>query len=390
MQFSQQAQIKQTEVTRTRVKKAGRNLLRTISLILLFLTTPHLFAQAALLLEQPYGVFGTLNPTGHAAVYLAQVCADSPVHLRPCGPGENGVVISRYKGLGGYDWIAMPLIPYLYSVEDPSQVPAQVDQETVNRLRDHYRETYLGEFGENLRPGNFFNGGWTELVGTAYDRRTYAFRFATTPAEDRELIARLNDRPNASHFNILFNNCADFDRFILNNYFPHKFGRTIFPDAGITTPKHITYTLVKYAKRHPERGFTILEIPQVPGFRHKSRAIHGVTESLIFNGYVIPIVILNPYIAGGLLADYLVRGRYNLVPKDAPTVDPEHMDALTDPTLSAPSLTPTLTGSGWQQENATDSAQAMGITLNGETSVAAHLTPASVTKDQPLTTPENR
>jgi hypothetical protein len=352
-------------------KRAGRNLGRVLSLMLPLLAAAPVFGQAALLMEQPYGVFGALNPTGHAAVYLERVCADSPVHVRYCEPGENGIVISRYKGLGGYDWIAIPLIPYLYAVDDPADVPAKVDEETVKRLRNHYRETSLGNFGENLRAGSFFNGGWTELVGTAYDRRTYAFRFATTPAQDRELIARLNDRANVSHFNILFNNCADFDRFILNNYFPHKFGRAIFPDAGITTPKHLTYTLVKYARGHPETQLTILEIPQVPGFRHESRAIHGVTESLIVNGYVLPIVILNPYVAGGLLADYLVRGRYSLVPKNAATIDPEHLEALTQP------LIPTLTGTGWQQENPYDSARAMGITLNGDASVEAHPVPAS-------------
>src|ERR1700728_4739297 len=335
-----------------------RNLLRTMSLAFALLAAPSLFAQATLLMEQPYGVFGTLNPTGHAAVYLEHVCADSPVHVRLCAPGEAGIVISRYKGLAGYDWMAIPLIPYLYAVENPADVPAKVDQETVNRLRDHYREAHLSELGENLRPGNFFYGGWTELVGTSYDRRSYAFRFATTPEQDRELIARLNDRPNRSHFNILFNNCADFDRFILNNYFPHKFGRTVFPDAGITTPKRIAYTLVKYAKRHPETQFGILEIPQIPGYRHESHAIHGVTESLLLNGYVIPIVILNPYVAGGLVADYLVRGRYNLIPKNPATIDPEHLGALTLP------LTPSLTGTGWEAENPSDSARAMGITLN--------------------------
>jgi len=348
-----------------------------MSLALIFLTAPNLCAQAALFMEQPFGVFGTLNPTGHAAVYLERVCADTPVHLRLCNPGENGVVISRYKGLAGYDWIAIPLIPYLYSVEDPSQVPTQVDQETVNRLRDHYRESVMGQFGEDLRPGNFFNGGWTELVGTAYDRRTYAFRFATTEEQDLRLIALLNDRPNESHFNLLFNNCADFDRFILNNYFPHQFKRTIFPDAGITTPKRITYTLVKYAKRHPETELTVLEIPQVPGYRHDSRAIRGVTESLIMDGYVIPIVILNPYIAGGLLADYLVRGHYRVIPKNPTTVDPEHLEALTEP------MVPTLTGVGWQTENASDSARALGITLNGETSVAAIAPQAPATLNQP-------
>jgi hypothetical protein len=354
---------------------ARSNLFRALSVALLVLTTPSLFAQAALLMEQPYGVFGTLNPTGHAAVYLEWVCADTPVHVRLCNPGENGVVISRYKGLAGYDWMAIPLIPYLYAVEDPAQVPEKVDQETVNRLRDHYREAHLIELGQNLPPGNFFNGGWTELVGTAYDRRTYAFRFATTPEQDRELIASLNDRPNKSHFNILFNNCADFDRFILNNYFPHKFGRTLLPDAGITTPKRIAYTLVKYAKHHPETDFSVLEIPQVPGYRHDSRAIHGVDESLIMDGYVIPIVLLNPYVAGGLLADYLVRGRYKVIPKNLATVDAQHLGALTHP------FTPSLTGTGWAQEDPNDTARAMGISLTGESYILPRPIPASATEE---------
>jgi hypothetical protein len=364
MQFPQQA----------RANTARRMLFGIFSLALL--TAPALFGQAALLMEQPYGVFGTLNPTGHAAVYLERVCADTPVRVRLCNPGETGIVISRYKGLSGYDWIAIPLIPYLYSVDNPADVPETMNEGTVNRLRNHYREARLGEFGEHLRPGNFFNGGWTELVGTAYDRRTYAFRFATTPEQDREMVARLNDRPNESHFNILFNNCADFDRFILNNYFPHKFGRTVFPDAGITTPKRVAYTLVTYAKRHPETQFSILEIPQVPGYRRESRAIHGVAESLILNGYVVPIVILNPYVAGGLLADYLVRGRYNFIPKNPEKVDAEHLQTLTNP------MTPVLTGTGWQQESPSDSALAMGITLTGGGSAPAHLTETSATTDQ--------
>jgi len=348
-------------------KTARRNRLRSIIAVLLLLMAPKLFGQAALLLEQPYGVFGTLNPTGHAAVYLARVCAETPVQVRLCGPGETGVVISRYNGLAGYDWVAIPLIPYLYSVEDPASVPVQVDQETVNRLRSHYREAQLSALGENLRPGNFFNGGWTELVGTAYDRRTYAFRFATSLEQDKQLIERLNARSNESHFNILYNNCADFDRFVLNNYFPHKFGRTVLPDAGITSPKHIAYVLVKYAKRHPETQLTVLEIPQVPGYRHQSHAIHGVAESLIMNGYLIPIVVLNPYIGGGIFVDYLVRGRYKLIPKDPTTVDPEHLEALTQP------LTPTLTGVGWEQDNPSDPARDMRFTLNGEPSVDTHL-----------------
>jgi hypothetical protein len=95
---------------RARSNAMRKSLPRAMSLALVLLAAPSLFAQAALLMEQPYGVFGTLNPTGHAAVYLEHVCADSPVHVTLCNPGETGIVISRYKGLAGYDWMAIPLI----------------------------------------------------------------------------------------------------------------------------------------------------------------------------------------------------------------------------------------------------------------------------------------
>jgi hypothetical protein len=335
-----------------------------------------LSAQAALLLEQPYGVFGTLNPTGHAAIYMERVCADTPVRLRLCRPDEQGAVISRYKGLDGYDWVAIPLIPYLYSVDSTDEVPHQVNQETVNRLRERYKEARLGDWGQDLPKGSFFYGGWTELVGTAYDRRTYAFRFDTTPEQDEKLIARFNALRNHSHFNILFNNCADFDRMILKEYFPGKFKRTIFPDAGITTPKRLAYGLVQYSKKHPAIHLTVLEIPQVPGFRRKSRADRGVTESIIANGYVIPIVILNPYVAGGLFADYLARGHYRVIPKNPPTADAWSLDVLlqTEKPSSESGSTPA----------AFDAVHDVGLPVSGEASVAAH---AVQTAPSPATSP---
>ena len=71
---------------------------------------------ATLLLEEPYGKLGFFTGTGHAAVYLSGVCTDNPLVLRRCAPGESGAVLSRYDGIGEYDWVAIPLIPYLYAV----------------------------------------------------------------------------------------------------------------------------------------------------------------------------------------------------------------------------------------------------------------------------------
>lgn len=50
-------------------------------------------------------------------------------------------------------------------------------------------------------------------------------------------------------------------------------------------------------------------------------------------GYAVPIAVLNPYLAGGLFVDYLVRG--HLIPKDPQMLSPENIAFLTqtgDPT----------------------------------------------------------
>lgn len=291
----------------------------------------HSQAQAALLMEEPYGFFGALNPTGHTALYFARICADSPVKLRRCAPGELGSVIARYQGIAGYDWVAMPLLPYLYSVEDIDEVPQRVDKKTVQRLRTHYHEKYLGVLGAHVFEGNLVRGGWTQLVGVAFERRIYAFRFETTDQQDDALIAELNDRKNSSHFSLLYSNCADWARIVLNEYFPQVFRRTIFPDAGMTTPRQVTYKLVKYANKHPELGLSVFEIPQIPGYRRMSRMNKSVAGSLIATGYAVPITILNPYLGGAIFVDYLVRGRYPLVPKHVDVLKPEELSELGSP-----------------------------------------------------------
>src|ERR1700722_7530894 len=102
-------------------------------------------ASVALLMEEPYGDFGAFNPTGHAAVYLNHVCAEKPTQLRRGRNGEYGVVISRYHKLDGYDWIAMPLISYLYAVNTVEEIPTTVDKAKVAELRDAYRRASLEE-----------------------------------------------------------------------------------------------------------------------------------------------------------------------------------------------------------------------------------------------------
>jgi hypothetical protein len=193
-------------------------------------------ASVALLMEEPYGDFGAVNPTGHAAVYFNHICADSPTSLRPCHDGEYGVVISRYHKIDGYDWLAIPLVGYLYAVDSPSDIPQKVDKEQVAALRDAYRKEHLLDLAPDKRHGRSPKGEWTELVGSSYDRTIHGFQVDSTPAQDQRFIATFNDRRNVGHFNLLFHNCADFSRVVLDIYLPHAIHRNFIADVGLMTP----------------------------------------------------------------------------------------------------------------------------------------------------------
>lgn len=262
-------------------------------------------ASATLLLEEPYGTLGFVTATGHAAVYLSGVCAQTPVVLRPCARGELGSVISRYDGVAGYDWLAIPLIPYLYAVQDPADIPLYADQKMVALLRNQYRRNYLQAFAPDQENGRAPGGNWYELVGSAYDRAAYAFEIETTPEQDKAFIRKYNASPNRSHFHLTYRNCADFAKDVMNFYYPNSLHRSIVADVGITTPKQIAKTLIKFSEHHSELQFSRFVIPQVPGTAARSTRVHGVVESFLKSKkYIVPTVLVNPVLAGCVLAVY--------------------------------------------------------------------------------------
>lgn len=269
-------------------------------------------ADAALLLEEPFGNFGGMNPTGHAAVYLTRVCAASPVKLRRCEPGEDGVVISRYHKIAGYDWLAIPLVPYLYAVNTSEEIPESVSAELVAELRDAYRRNHLLEIAPDDINGQAPRGEWIQLIGSSYDRKIYGFRIRTSAEQDDALIEEFNNRKNKAHFNILFSNCADFARSVLNFYNPHSVHRSFIADLGITTPKQAAKSLVQYSRRHPELALSSFEITQVAGSLHRSHRADGVVEAFLRSKkYMVPMAILHPIVVGGLGVSYLATGRFN-------------------------------------------------------------------------------
>jgi len=99
----------------------------------------------------------------------------------------------------------------------------------------------------------------------------------------------------------------------------------------VSTPKQLAHKLARYARKHPEINLTVFEIPQIPGSRRLSHSNKDVDESLATTLYAIPIALANPYLAGALFVDYLVRGRYRIVPKHPMVLTPEELTAWARP-----------------------------------------------------------
>jgi len=293
---------------------SSKYLLRVVLTMLGLLSwcAPLARADAALLLEEPYGHFGAFTATGHAAVYLTNICADSPTKLRRCRDEESGVVISRYNKVAGRDWLAIPLIPYLYAVEESDEIPLFANPKIVAFLRNQYRRKYLEAFASDDPTGEPPEGNWTQLVGAAYDRTIYGFEIETTAEQDDQFIQAYNSRANRAHFNLITHNCADFAAGVINFYYPDTLHRNLIADAGITTPKQISKLLVKFSKRHPELQSSSFVIPQVPGTMPRSTAVHGVVESVLKSKkYLLPVAVLHPVITGFLAAAYIGDGRFD-------------------------------------------------------------------------------
>jgi hypothetical protein len=266
-------------------------------------------ASATFLLEEPYGKLGFFTATGHAAVYLSGICAETPVQLRRCAPGETGIVLSRYDGVHGYDWVAVPLLPYLYAVDRPEDVPLFADAKMVDFLRDRYRRRYLEDIAPDAKNGETPGGNWYELIGSSYDRAIYGFEIQTTPEQDEALIRKLNSSPNESHFHLVSNNCADFAKDIINFYFPKALHRSVIADVGMTTPKQMAKMITKLGARRPELQLSRLIIAQVPGSMPRSSTVHGVVESFFKSKkYIVPSVVVSPIFAGCVAAVYVGTG----------------------------------------------------------------------------------
>lgn len=235
------------------------------------------------MIEAPINFLGQVSSTVHAALLVDDLCSDDHMHIRWCQAGEDGAVISRYKGIDGYDWLAMPPGPYLFAVDSADKIPATTSISEAEHLRAEYRTKHPGSF--ELDPPKDV---WIQLLGASYRRRIICVQLHTTAAQDERLMQWLNRRPNKMRFNFFFSNCADFARQTLDVLFPRGVRRNFVFDFGMTTPKQLESSLHDYTLRHPELEYEVRELPQVPGNTPRSGRLYGLTESIVKSNQHVP------------------------------------------------------------------------------------------------------
>lgn len=251
---------------------------------------------------------------GHAAVYLSGVCIVSPVELRLCGPGENGVVLSTYRRLGenqSYEWNAAPLNIYLYGVEDEADRPLYATPTIRWILEQRYREKYLGSLCTGACVTNP-HALWRESVAMTFLRDIYMFSVKSTPEQDRGFVEKFNRAANIGRYNGMTHNCADFARAVVNTYFPGAAKPDRINDFGMTGPKAIAKSFARYGMKHPELDFHVVRFTQIPGEYPASKDNRKGTEELFHaNRWRLPMALLTPYELAAFTSTYIITGRFN-------------------------------------------------------------------------------
>lgn len=275
----------------------------------------HCYADVALLLHESMGVSGEFTAGGHSAIYFSNVCLTSPTELRLCQPGEMGTVMAAYPGFGAnkpYEWLAIPLQPYLYGVAREADAPLYANGEIRSLLRNNGRRLYFNGIVPEGSNGALPPGRWQELIGALLNRDIYAFTLKTSWKEDAALIEEYNSRGNQKPFNVLYHNCADFVREAINTYFPKAAHRDVLNDFTITTPKALVKSLTRYAVKRPERLFYITKYSQYPGPIRRSLDNRNFSEkALTSKKYLVPQLVFKPVLLPIFATMYFATGRFS-------------------------------------------------------------------------------
>jgi hypothetical protein len=312
--------------------------------------TPVSKADIGIMLSDPTGDGSSrFTEAGHASVYLSNICPVSPLKLRLCAAGEQGSVISNYAHLGenkSYEWNIIPLSIFLYGFDDPLERPLVASLSLKRSLEEQYRKQHLRELCEGPPCSTKLDLNWRDTVATTFVRGVYLFAVHTTAEQDQKFIQYFNERSNVNHYNGFRNNCADFTRRVIDQYFPHAASPDYINDFGMTSPKAVARSFTRYAERRHELGLYITRFAQLPSNRKLTGDARDGTDAMIHQKkWVLPLLALRQYELPVVAVTYVLTARFN----------PEKEEEKLTRDATAPANTPAALGK--KLKNSTDASE---------------------------------
>ena len=288
-----------------------------VLMIFLFLCgamNPVAHASLTVLVGEPFGRWGTIMPVGHVSLYLDRVCADGPVKLRMCVPGEpQGAVIARLDKIGQLDWIDSPVLDFLYGTDQLDQILPYTTPGVVDALRQKYRQEHLAAYFPDGTEKVKQDREWWETVGVLYSRKVYAYQLDTTREQDERFVAQMNAGENRHAYRLHKLNCADFVANAVNFFYPGIVRSNHPADFALMTPKQVARSVWSYGTQHPAAHLKMYEMPQVPGTLRRSRPVRGSAEMVLkTKRYLATLLVIQPELVATCWILYLRRGRWSM------------------------------------------------------------------------------
>ena len=225
----------------------------------------------------------------------------------------QGVVLARLNAIQPLDWIASPVMAFLYGVDDPEQVLPYATAADVEALQQDYRQRHLLSLFPDDVEKTKASDEWWETVGAAYIRRIWGYRIATTREQDKRFVEHMNDMANLHTYHLHRVNCADFVADAVNFYYPGTVRENKVPDFHLMTPKQVAHSVERYGQMHPEAGLQVFEIPQIPGTLRRSRPLRGAADMLLkTKRYLFTLLVIQPEAVAAMWLMYLDGGRWQI------------------------------------------------------------------------------
>jgi hypothetical protein len=197
------------------------------------------------------------------------------------------------------------LHPYLFGVDNESQIPLITTKNAKMVLEDHIFRTYMASSMKANPDGSpIYQTGktkwwWPFSVAESSLRDIYALHVKTPVDHTDELVDWLNSYDHkAKPFSTLSRNCSHLTREVFNILMGSEIlGGNIKTDFGLSTPVGVTQQVVELALTHPEWETQITRLTQIAGDHPQSTKIETPFQALYGPNYIAVPLLYFPQIA---------------------------------------------------------------------------------------------